>query len=418
MHVVHARRILVMTAIGTGLIACGGGGGGDDVGYDPVQTMLALEDKVGVDGVVASLEPGEPPAPNSQDVTTDAPDTDVTAIVGARASIPVTITAGTALDSLFAKIPGANTYFEVSLEAPDAKAALKTRRSLSPLHARPSSNAVAAKGATVVNFQVDVPPVLEPGGRLCFELSARDINDQVSNPDLACLDIRAATPQPTATPTPTPPVDDDTAAACLNPALFTVGANVQQTYRETDQTANGTVTNSYDDSYTVPRETTFNGNAAVELAYAESGSEYLRAEPSNRRVLIFGFAFDGETVTYEPPFEIPLNLTPGQSQTQTITVGLSVDGVEAPVEVVSTLTYVGRERITVPAGSFETCRFRESASYSGNYDGDDLGFAQDADFWFSVGSGLTVRDEVRDQFGTYLVELQSASINGQAVTGN
>lgn len=413
MRSMYVLGVSAMTALTVGLVACGGGGGGGDVSYDPDQTMQALQDKVGVNGTPAELKTGVPPAPNSQDVKTDAPNADVSAVVGTRVTIPVSITAAAALERLYAKIPGAPSYFEVTLVG--AKSNGLSKRRLTPVLAKSSGDTATGKGTTVVNFQVDVPADLEPGGRLCFELSAQ-ANAQISDPDLACLSIRAATPQPTAspTPTPTPPVGDNTAAACLNPALFAVGANVTQIYREV---VDGE-TFSYDDSYTIAREVTFNGNTASELAYSDGSLEYLRAEPSNQRVLIFGSASDGITTTFNPPFEFPLGLSAGQSRTQTITVTVAGSGLNETVTVTNTFTYSGRERISVPAGSFDSCKFSETSTYPTGWDGGDFGFALDADIWFAVGNGLTVRDDVRDEFGSFLSELQNASINGQTVTGN
>lgn len=382
------------------LAACGGGGGGGDPGvtYDPDTVTQALDNKIGVDGVGASLIAGAPPAPgDSQDLKADAPDEVPDAETGSKVTIPVSVSSSTVLDSLFAKVPGAGSYFQVELPEVGGKAARVTARSIGPrfASASPAAIAAAAKADTVLDFEITLPDGLE-SGRLCFEFSVRDADGAVSNVDVACLNIRQSSDEP-------PPTGSDSAAECLNPEVFAVGTTVVSTFEETSPF--GTTTNT--DSYTVTRQTTFNGESAVELTYDDGYSDYLRVDAQNQRVLSIGSQDSFETCTYDPPLEFSFGLSAGESRTQQITQSCS----EAePIEATVTTNYVGPERITVPAGTFDTCRFRQTFAASG--------FTFSIDTWISSGSGIEIQIDSDGFGGEFSEVLVEASINGQPVTGN
>lgn len=389
----------LMLASVLALTACGGGGGnGADVSYDANEVTQALADKVGVNGVAAEVIQGTPPDPSGSDsLRTDAPDAVPDADAGAKVTVPVTVSADATLERLFAKVPGADSFFQVDLPAPDGKAARATiTRNIGTRFAGLSRTATAAgaKADSVLDFEITLPGGLE-SGRLCFEFSVRDADGTVSNTAITCLNIR----QPASEP---PPTGGDTAAACLNPEVFAVGTTVASTFEETSPLGTTTV----EESYTVTRQTTFNGEPAVELAYDGGFFDYLRVDAANDRVLSIGSQDSFETCTYEPPLEFSFALSPGQSRTQTTTQACSGESFDAEV----TTTYVGRERITVPAGSFDTCRIRQAFSAQG--------FAFSIDTWISVGSGIEIQIDSDGFGGEFSEVLVNASINGQPVTGN
>lgn len=434
------RQFCLCFAVALLLAACGGGGGGrSGVTYEPNQLTQALDNKVGVDGVLAVLVSGTPPSnPNpTAELTTDAPSQTIEAQVDTVVAVPVTVNFNANLETLFAKIPGASAYFQAPISSGGGKAATRppVHRAASPFHFHMPKAAATAKNATTLSFEVSVPADLTPGGQLCFELSVRDVNQLVSNTDTVCLVIAApatptptasptptvtatptpttstsptptptATPTPSPSPTPTPTPVADTAAACL-PTVFTAGTSVQRTVRVTE---NGT-TQDIADPYTVTQGT-FNGNDVVRVEFPNFQEiDYQRVDTDNQQVVYFGDTRTENgvdiTCTYDPPVQIPFGLSPGQSFPNSFTESCSDGFSSQPSEV---WTYVGRERITVPAGTFDTCRFHFEA---GPNDTEDI--------WLTVGNGgidvkvVENRDGMQDTS-----ELVSASINGQPVTGN
>lgn len=171
--------------------ACGGGGSSSGVVYDPDATTQALSTKVSVDGLPAKVIAGTPPetSTNAQ-LSTQALITSVDAELGQTSTVPLEVTSSVVVSNLYAKVVGATQYFSVNLTGG-------------------SGTAASRKMDRNLNFAVDIPSDLEPGGRLCFEFSALGDNGDVSNVDTACLQIRATTnpaptSAPTAAPTPTP----------------------------------------------------------------------------------------------------------------------------------------------------------------------------------------------------------------------
>lgn len=75
-----------------------------------------------------------------------------------------------------------------------------------------------------------------------------------------------------------------------------------------------------------------------------------------------------------------------------------------------TKKFAGMETVTVPAGTFKSCRFEETVQAT------TLGKTTTdiSTHWVAFGSGL----EVKTVAGTSTTELIAATINGSAVTGN
>ena len=73
-------------------------------------------------------------------------------------------------------------------------------------------------------------------------------------------------------------------------------------------------------------------------------------------------------------------------------------------------TYVGQESVTVPAGTFNACKFTEDATAT--FDGQTS--TSTATTWMAVGSGQFLKSVSEGDTN----ELVSASINGEPVTGN
>lgn len=201
---------------------CGGGGGGSSTVplSNPNAVTEALSDKVTVDGSAAAVLQGSPPDKSSNPAGSTPPTVasganDIVARPGEKISIPLGATATQDLSNLFAKIPGASSYFEAPI-APSGGKSLRSLRKQGTLSAAP-------KVQQTLNFGVDVPTNLQTGGQLCFEFSVRDVDSLVSDVVQVCVRVEPrATPAPTSTPTPTPaptsgPTPSPTPAATPTP---------------------------------------------------------------------------------------------------------------------------------------------------------------------------------------------------------
>lgn len=461
-HDATGRRLYrpAWTALAAALLiaACGGGGGGDN-GQTPDQVMGNLTDKINVPGATVTQPTGTPPsaADNPQGSEESAPvvepDADeINGTPGQKVTIPVSVTTTTDLANLFAKVPGASSYFDAAFGG-GAKAMkdLRFKSLFKPTGLR------RGKGLFTIAFEVDLPANF-PAGRFCFEFSARDVEQLTSGVETVCIVVGSAptptptptatptvaptptptaaptptptaapTPTPTAAPTPTPTPNPTTGSAtdCLNTDLFAVGNRLNLTQQ-----------GSFDgEVYTINqelmpmRQTTFNGNNAIEVAgelSEESNGEVFTFESFNQYVrvdgttlLFFGVTFeetvDGTTVTgettFEPPFENRYGLNPGQSysQTNTITTTSTFNGqpFTSTFSETSQITYSGQESVTVPLGTFNACRFQENYSSEGT--------SGSITNWLAVGSGIPLRSVYDD--GEEVVTT-AASINGTPVTGN
>jgi hypothetical protein len=214
----------------------------------------------------------------------------------------------------------------------------------------------------------------------------------------------------------------DSAKACFNPQLAVVGTRVNQVIRSTDSVSGITLTTTSD---TLANQmTTYNGHNALESVsevdavasnplYSSKSTtkSYIAADADSYSSQAFGTVTHVTSpidstigTTINPPREDRYDLDPGQSYTQTYTVSVSGGPVAIP-DTTTTVkrTYVGRESITVPAGTFETCHFQEDSTVSGT--------TVTADMWFTVGSGIQIK-VISD--GDESVTT-SASINGTPI---
>lgn len=173
------------------LTACGGGGGGggDDnppagnvSPSDPNAVMDALAASVG--SSAADLMPGSPPAASndSEAPKVEAGADDVNATPGGDVELVVSTQASQAIASLFAKVPGADKYFEFSEPDPDGKSMAK-------------AGGVEAK-ATVATFDLGTIYILTltlpdniDEGEFCLNVSAQDADGLVSQPAPICVSV-------------------------------------------------------------------------------------------------------------------------------------------------------------------------------------------------------------------------------------
>ena len=182
-------------------------------------------------------------------------------------------------------------------------------------------------------------------------------------------------PAPGAAPAPAPPAPAPAPAptgdssACWNDAMSTPGSSWKVTYRERGL--------SSVDGIVVTTQTLgsklFNGQPATESRIttatpgkpAEVQSSYASLTGQDYRQ--FGWRLsNGSEVFLEPAWVTPRVMQPGQSATSTYTTRFA-NGSAPTATTTTTTTYLGHETITVPAGTFETCKMRFVDQGGGTY---------------------------------------------------
>ena len=173
-------------------------------------------------------------------------------------------------------------------------------------------------------------------------------------------------PAPGAAPAPAPPAPapaptpSGDSSACWNDSMSTPGSLWKVTYRERGL--------SNVDRIVVTTQTlgskTFNGQPATEsrITTTVSGKaddvqlSYASLTGQDYRQLGWRLA-NGSDVYIEPAWVTPRVMQPGQSSTSTYSTRFA-NGSSSTSTATTTTTYLGRETITVPAGTFETCKVR------------------------------------------------------------
>ena len=131
---------------------------------------------------------------------------------------------------------------------------------------------------------------------------------------------------------------------------------------------------------------------------------------------------------YNPPLVERYDLSPGQGfeqsyelLSQTTVAGTVFDSIQS---VQLSTTYIGRESVTVPAGTFSTCRYEQTQTVTpppiviGDQVFTPPPQISEITIWYAVNSGFPVRRVDVSDVGTETSELLSFSINGVPVTGN
>ncbi len=238
-------------------------------------------------------------------------------------------------------------------------------------------------------------------------------------------------PAPPASPSPSPTSTPGAggASACFNPELLQQGTQSALSYRATDGDS-GEVLN-FTDERMVTGPTSFNGQQTIRtdgttdssssagnystqtetFSSMEAAAMRFRSYGVNTSTTVSGFTVTTRS-TIEPAMLSRYDLAAGQSHSQSYTVTTVTDtgGFGSTTTVVNTdetTTYVGRETVTVPVGSFDTCRF--DSSYSRTVDGSTA--TETASNWFEVGSGVLIRNMAEGD----RTEFTGGTLNGTPV---
>lgn len=253
--------------------------------------------------------------------------------------------------------------------------------------------------------------------------------------------------------------DGVSSRACFNDTLLQTGTVYSQTLRVTDATAQATeiTLDSMVSGAAVFPPTGQTGTETIiestvetdQGSVTQQGRSYVDADLGADVVRDLGNITEASvdtgmgvvdsttTVVFEPFSLDRLNLAPGESYVNEFTTRVTTefeglpdfgDAEDLPgfdagdlpgsagdttIETTRTVTYEGRETVTVPAGTFETCRltFEEVSRVEGLSEVEAT-----SSVWLGVGFGLLVR-EIDDEDGDATeTVLLSGSINGQPIT--
>ncbi|MEM6486097.1 MAG: hypothetical protein AAF662_14075 [Pseudomonadota bacterium] len=216
---------------------------------------------------------------------------------------------------------------------------------------------------------------------------------------------------------------DGSASSCFNPDFYAPGTTFVFTQNEVDDEGQRFTSEGQG---VVESGATFNGQTANVLAVDQTlnpddGSGLITAESRTYFRLDgmsyqeFGIEFFatapdafGLRNTFDPFREERFSLMPGQSFEQSIEQTTeTLDGagntlLSGTINTIETITFNGVETVTVPAGTFEACKFTESTRQAG------IPISFESFTWYSVGSGFPIKSESDDES----TELVSGSING------
>jgi hypothetical protein len=216
-------------------------------------------------------------------------------------------------------------------------------------------------------------------------------------------------------------------------------ADTQGTHMQVAYQYLGTLTGTQTVDTLIGGMTTFQGNSAREATITTTGTNIASGfavdgtftlKNYNRRTATaemtqYGTVMSGSgssqgmtvnmnmTSVFAPPFldrqyALGIGETYTASQTINTSGSISTMGFTQPISGSSTSTvstkYVGRETITVPAGTYSTCKLETTTSGSGS--------ASTLTSWVIVGKGITVKSVMTDGGTTQTIQATSVRLNG------
>ena len=218
------------------------------------------------------------------------------------------------------------------------------------------------------------------------------------------------------------PISSKNASVCYNAVLLQPGTRLETTYESSIDGVPGSQV-TFNDQF-IDGSATFEGQSVtkstIEITsddFSSTVQNYFQVDDEKLQVTALGSdstdSFGSVSrQTYDPGLLSRLGLAPGETYSQTVTSTVIVEssGIELPSsvsELEQTVTYVGVQEITVPAGTFEACRFEyDIVARSGGME-----FESFLTVWQAVGTGVLLKDQA-DGAQTVLVE---GVLNGTAL---
>ncbi len=196
----------------------------------------------------------------------------------------------------------------------------------------------------------------------------------------------------------------ENASICFNENLYTPGAEYNLTFQDANKPAE-TI------NYKVLEDTVFRGQAATRIEVTNGTSSYysyLSIDNNEKSVSQLGNKSDDVESYYEPAMTMKFNLNKGDSYEQTTTLISEASFGNFEFVYIEYTTFKGIETITVPAGSYKTCKFEINSSFT-NPDG--LTEESTYSSWYTAESGIPV--QAVDEESTH--KLVEADINGTKI---
>jgi hypothetical protein len=206
------------------------------------------------------------------------------------------------------------------------------------------------------------------------------------------------------------------AAECFNAELFVSGAKFETVSRTTNDGGAVETSVSYSAAGaaifppTLQEATKLIANVSGDVA-SFTVEFYLGVNPAIPEIREYGeIVLDPAETNVNDPYDLDrFDLEPGE--TYEWAYSQEDDGLETTIQT----TYVGRESVTVPAGTFETCRFDRIVTERFDLGGSVLEVEIRETEWFGVGNGLLIKGETEEP-DAEIIELLSASINSVPVS--
>ena len=216
------------------------------------------------------------------------------------------------------------------------------------------------------------------------------------------------------------------ASACFNDTQYAQGTKLVTTFKTTSGTSQAVL--DFTSNTDINGTTTFNGKSATEsfsqtqaTGSAPSTSatkSYFKTDTAAKRSTYYGSIVESSapvvsnsTVKIIPERIERFDLAANESYSQTYSIETSSVVFGFPITVTTqhatTITFKGIESVSVPAGTFEACRFETSDAVTSS----GLTTNSTATNWISTQKGVLLRTEA----GNDVTVLMSASINGAAV---
>ncbi|MGR5150235.1 hypothetical protein ACQKP8_27325, partial [Photobacterium alginatilyticum] len=164
-------------------------------------------------------------------------------------------------------------------------------------------------------------------------------------------------------------------------------------------------------TYKVLDEKTFRGQPSIRVKQTDATSSsyaYVSVDGNEKSISLLGFTDENFESYYTPGLLNKLNVNSGSSYEQTTTLSYESPLIKGEFVHNRKDTFKGFETITVPAGTYKTCKFESIDSVTTP---DGLTEIDNDITWFAVEHGF----EVKSISGKSTTELVEATINGTRV---
>lgn len=234
----------------------------------------------------------------------------------------------------------------------------------------------------------------------------------------------APTPAPAPAPAPTPaPAPAGAASECLNTQLLASGTTYQLDYA-----VSGALTGTSRTTGSIGAATSFNGVSGLSPVTQTTVTNYTAPVAVNSSVTLTSYqALEGldilrygsvstvsalgstfETRIVNNPVERDKRYTLGVGGTyailSNITTTVTPPGTSTATSTTTNVTYAGQESVTVPAGTFVTCKFQTNTGGPTTTE------------WIIKGKGVLARSTSPSSSGEVILQLEASSrLNGAAL---